>query len=79
MSELETASKTSSESAGFNPRRSVGRLLTVVVGMFAFGFALVPLYDVICDVTGLNGKTGDQYTEVISQSADPDRVVTMTR
>ena len=77
MSELETASKTSSESAGFNPRRSVGRLLTVVVGMFAFGFALVPLYDVICDVTGLNGKTGDQYTEAISQSADPDRVITI--
>ena len=49
MSKLETASKTSSEPAGFNPRRSVGRLLTVVVGMFAFGFALVPLYDVICD------------------------------
>lgn len=26
--------------------------------MFAFGFALVPLYNVICDITGLNGKTG---------------------
>ena len=26
--------------------------------MFGFGFALVPLYDVFCDITGLNGKTG---------------------
>ena len=26
--------------------------------MFGFGFALVPLYDVFCDVTGINGKTG---------------------
>jgi len=26
--------------------------------MVGFGFALVPLYDVICDITGLNGKTG---------------------
>ncbi|GAB4393356.1 MAG: cytochrome c oxidase assembly protein [Gammaproteobacteria bacterium] len=26
--------------------------------MFAFGFALVPLYNVFCSVTGLNGKTG---------------------
>ncbi len=35
----------------------VKKLLFVVVGMFSFGFALVPLYDVFCDVTGLNGKT----------------------
>ncbi len=39
----------------------IRNLLFVVVGMFGFGFALVPLYDVFCDVTGLNGKTGDQY------------------
>ena len=42
--------------------RVIGRLLFVVVGMFGFGFALVPLYDVFCEVTGLNGKTGDQVT-----------------
>ncbi len=77
MSKAETDSQTSSRSAGFNPGRSVGRLLMVVIGMFAFGFALVPLYDVICDVTGLNGKTGDQYTEASSQSANTDRVVTI--
>lgn len=32
--------------------------LLIVVGMFLFGYALVPIYDIICDVTGLNGKTG---------------------
>ncbi|CAM4087092.1 cytochrome c oxidase assembly protein [Pseudoalteromonas byunsanensis] len=32
------------------------KLTLVVIGMFAFAFALVPLYDVFCDVTGLNGK-----------------------
>ncbi|OFE13301.1 cytochrome c oxidase assembly protein [Pseudohongiella acticola] len=37
----------------------VTKLLFAVVGMFAFGFALVPLYDVICDITGLNGKTNN--------------------
>ena len=26
--------------------------------MFGFGYALVPLYDVFCEVTGINGKTG---------------------
>jgi len=38
----------------------VKKLFLGVAGMFAFGFLLVPLYDVICEVTGLNGKTGDQ-------------------
>jgi cytochrome c oxidase assembly protein subunit 11 len=32
-------------------------LLLVAVGMFGFAFALVPLYDVFCEITGLNGKT----------------------
>ncbi len=49
---------------------SAGKMVLVVIAMFAFGFALVPLYDVICDITGLNGKTG-----VIdaSQAGDDDR------
>ena len=34
------------------------KLMLIVVGMFGFGYLLVPLYDIICDVTGLNGKTG---------------------
>ena len=38
-------------------RRLVKHLLLVVAGMFGFGFAMVPLYDVLCDITGLNGKT----------------------
>ena len=33
------------------------KLLAVVALAFAFGFALVPLYDVFCLATGLNGKT----------------------
>lgn len=32
--------------------RTVRRLLGVAVGMFAFGYALVPLYQVYCDLTG---------------------------
>jgi len=44
-----------------SPRRHGGviaRLLLVTVAMFGFGYAMVPLYDIICDITGLNGKTG---------------------
>jgi cytochrome c oxidase assembly protein subunit 11 len=35
----------------------VKRLLLVVAGAFAFGFDLVPLYNVLCEATGFNGKT----------------------
>jgi cytochrome c oxidase assembly protein subunit 11 len=37
-------------------QRLIRKLLLAVLSMFAFAFALVPLYDVFCDVTGLNGK-----------------------
>lgn len=32
--------------------------LAIVVGMFGFGYLMVPLYNVVCDIAGLNGKTG---------------------
>jgi cytochrome c oxidase assembly protein subunit 11 len=37
--------------------RIMKRLLVIAVGMFGFGFALVPLYKVFCDLTGLNRGT----------------------
>ena len=32
------------------------RLVLMAVGSFAFGFALVPLYDVVCEVTGIGSR-----------------------
>lgn len=49
-------------------RRTALRLGVVVLGMFGFGFALVPLYDVICEVTGLNGRSSS-LTDATSLSA----------
>lgn len=42
------------------------KLLAVAVVMFAFVFVvMVPLYDVLCDALGINGKTsGQAYTSV---------------
>ena len=37
-------------------KRTLKYLSFAVFGMFFFSFALVPLYDVFCEVTGLNGK-----------------------
>ncbi|MFO1245550.1 MAG: cytochrome c oxidase assembly protein [Ramlibacter sp.] len=34
--------------------RMVGKLVVVTAGMFAFGYALVPLYKAICEMTGIN-------------------------
>jgi|TARA_E500000178_G_scaffold301603_1_gene310584 cytochrome c oxidase assembly protein subunit 11 len=50
---------------------TVKRLCLMVVGMGLFVVALVPLYDLLCEITGLNGKTGGQYTFDEAQ-ADPD-------
>lgn len=37
--------------------RLVRRLLLLVALAFVFAFAMVPLYDVLCEATGFNGKT----------------------
>ena len=45
-------------------KKSVSKLFLATVGMFLFGFALVPIYDVFCEITGLNGKvTGPTFSE----------------
>lgn len=43
------------------------RLILVCIGMFAFAFALVPLYDVFCEVTGLNGKPSMEQATLSTQ------------
>ena len=35
-------------------RRLLGRLLVVAIGMFGFGYALVPMYRAICEALGVN-------------------------
>lgn len=51
------------------------RLLLIVAAMFGFGFALVPLYDVFCEITGLNGKTNTEAVQPVNIAADTDREV----
>ena len=58
----------------FKPTSPSG-LIAIVVGMFAFGFMLVPLYSVFCEVTGLNGKTSGQYLGPMTEVAGNSRTV----
>jgi len=56
-------------------KKVVQNLLFAVLGMFCFGFALVPLYDVFCEYTGLNGKTGVQYVSEEQMQIDTSREI----
>ena len=38
----------------FENSKMVGKLGVVVLGMFCFGYALVPIYRAICEMTGIN-------------------------
>ncbi|MBV1908626.1 MAG: cytochrome c oxidase assembly protein [Kangiellaceae bacterium] len=57
-------------------KKLVWRLVGIIGGMFVFAFALIPLYNVFCDITGINGKTRGQalYQDV---KIDKKRVVTI--
>lgn len=46
--------------------RLVWTILLITVGMFGFGFAMVPLYNAFCELTGLNGKV---RTEAAAETA----------
>ena len=48
--------------------------MLVAVGMFGFGFALWPLYNVLCEVTGLGGRA-IQVSEGNEEVVASDRMV----
>ncbi|WP_114765625.1 cytochrome c oxidase assembly protein [Vibrio rhodolitus] len=53
-------------------RKLTIKLLGATVAMFGFGFALVPLYDIMCDALGINGKTNSEAVEQPT-ALSPDR------
>lgn len=57
---------------------TTAKLVAVAIAMFAFVFVvMVPLYNVLCDALGINGKTdGTQYTSV-PVAVDESRTVTV--
>ncbi len=57
-------------------RSTALKLSLIPILMFGFGFALVPLYDVFCDITGINGKTGRVEASTIDVNAvDTSRLI----
>src|SRR3989338_1735350 len=58
-------------------RRLTIKLLLMVAAATGFAFALVPFYDLLCKVTGLNGKTGGAVQIAPASKVDSARWVTV--
>lgn len=63
----------SRDQAQLGVRRTVIRTMAVLMGMFAFAFALVPLYDVFCRITGINGKVDATAQSIVHEEIDETR------
>lgn len=53
------------------------KMLWIVAASLLFAFALVPLYDVLCTISGLNGKTETTASQVQNAKVDETRWVTV--
>ena len=67
--------------AGEGPKKKSHQRLVLglglmLAGMFVFGYAMVPLYRVVCRLTGLNG-TGIEEASAYKADVDPNRTVTV--
>jgi cytochrome c oxidase assembly protein subunit 11 len=59
---------------GVSHGKLVRKLVLLAVGMFGFGFAMWPLYNVFCDLTGLGGR-GVKVMETAGDMQKSDRQV----
>ncbi len=57
---------------------TVIKLVAVAAAMFAFVFVvMVPLYDVLCDALGINGKTSGEAYTAVEATVDESRTITV--
>ena len=58
-------------------RRLALQLGAIALGAFGFGFALVPLYDVLCSITGYGDKKRLNEAALVTERPDETRTVTV--
>jgi cytochrome c oxidase assembly protein subunit 11 len=65
-------------SAARSNRSLVARLAFMATCMFGFGFLLVPIYDLMCEITGIGGRTSDTVAVIPAGiQADAGRTITV--
>jgi len=57
-------------------KKTVISLLVLVFVMFLFALALIPLYDILCEITGINGKSKQDLSS-LDYAVDKERVITL--
>jgi cytochrome c oxidase assembly protein subunit 11 len=58
-------------------RKLTLKLLGFALGSFAFGFALIPLYDVLCDLTGFGNQKALAEQRLSVEAPDDSRTITV--
>jgi cytochrome c oxidase assembly protein subunit 11 len=58
-------------------RKLIKALLIMTAGSFAFGWALVPLYDVLCRAAGIGNAEAKAGKSVVQEAVDPNREITI--
>ncbi len=71
----ETDALTAKQQIDLKNKKLVRKLIWMVIGSLLFAFALVPLYDVLCTLTGLNGKTNNTAAVLSTAKVDETRWV----
>lgn len=77
MAGLETRDLDPKDQLQQKNKQLIKKLVFILVGSLLFAFALVPLYNVLCSLTGLNGKTEVTATAVSKVKVDQNRWVTV--
>jgi cytochrome c oxidase assembly protein subunit 11 len=58
-------------------RKLVRGLLIMTAGAFAFGWALIPLYDVLCRAAGIGNAEAKSGKSAVREAIDPNREITI--
>lgn len=58
-------------------KRTLRRALLVALGMFGFGYLLVPIYNSVCEALGINGQTAQISANTVVEP-DTGRTITIT-
>lgn len=59
-------------------KQMLGKLLVIAVGMFGFGYALVPMYRQLCEVMGINVLTRNDGTVERPENTQVDKTRKVT-